>query len=261
MRRAALLAVALAAMLALAGCGGTGGTTTQTTTQATTQQTTTQASVDYPPGVTADGVESGFELTGAHAEMLNSENYTVSVIQTANYDNGTSYESGAWNTKWTTTGEVHATQAYNQAPPTAEYNSIEAWTNGSTVAFQRSEVGNASSTITHVSGGVGEIDIVQDPGTWKEELYTLVASNDMAVSQTDDGDFVLSLDGDNTVTYNYAGKTREVTPTTLEFTVTAEGFVKKVNFEFDTKIDGRTVHVSRTIIFEQGATVQKPGWA
>lgn len=261
MRRAALVAVALAAMLALAGCGGGGDTTTtQTTTQATTQATTTQQ-MDYPPGVSADGVDDGFGLTKAHADVLSSSNYTVSVIQTANYDNGTSYESGAWTTKWTTSGDVLATQKYNQAPPTATYNSIEAWTNGSTVAFQRSEVGNSSSSVSHTSGGVGEIDFVQSPGTWKEELYTLVASNDMKVSQKDNGDFELSLDGSSTVTYSYAGKTREVTPTTLDVTVTSEGFIKKVDFEFDTKIDGQTVHVSRTIIFEQGASVQKPSWA
>lgn len=259
MQRKALLAVALAAMLALAGCGGTGGTTTAQT-QPTTE-TTTQQAVDYPPGISADGVESGFELTGAHADALRAQNYTVNYLRTASYENGSAYESVAWTTEYSSDA-VYATKKYNQAPPSASSDSVTAWTNGSTVALLRSPVSSPSSSVTHVSGGVDKIEFVRTPGEWKESLYTLVASGDMSVEQTGDGEFTLTYTGDSTITVNYAGTTREVTPTTLEVTVTSQGFVKKVDFEYTTTVDGKTVSVSELIIFESGGvTVTHPNWA
>ncbi|QDX41588.1 hypothetical protein [Salarchaeum sp. JOR-1] len=257
MRRTALLAVALAAMLALAGCGGTG----ETTTAPTPNTTTTQASVDYPPGVTADGVESGFDLTGAHADALRAGNYSVNYLRTASYENGSSYESVAWTTEYGTE-TVYTSQSYNHAPAGVEYDTVKAWTNGSTVAFQRSAVGSSTSSFTHVSGGVDEISFVRTPGEWKEYLYTVAASGEMAVSQTDDGAFTLTYDGNSTVTVNYAGQTREVDPTTLELTVAGNGFIQKVVFEYTATIDGETVTVSELVIFQnEDVTVTNPTWA
>lgn len=262
MRRSALLAVALAVMLALAGCGGTGETTTQTQTQnQTTTQATTQAAANFPPGIGENGVQSGFDLTNAHAEALQSANYTVSYSRTANYENGTSYESVAWTTQWSSE-TVYGSLSYNNAPPTADYSSITAWTNGSSVAFQRSPVENSSTMTSHVSGGVGEISFVKTPDQWNEYLYTLVASGQMEVEQTTSNEFTLTYTGDSTVTVNYAGETREVTPISLEITVNSEGFIQKANFEYETTVNDETVTVSELVIFQQGdVTVEHPAWA
>lgn len=257
MRRTALLAVALAAMLALAGCGGTSGTTTAPTTNTTT----TQASVDYPPGVSADGVESGFELTGAHADALSAGNYSVNYLRTATYENGTSYESVAWTTEHST-DTTYASQSYNQAPPSVEYDTTKAWTNGTTVTLQRSAVGSATTSTTQVSGGMNEISFVRTPSQWKEYLYTVVASGEMNVTQADSGAVTLTYTGDSTVTLDYAGQTREVTPTALELPVSSSGFIQTVDFEYTTTVDGETVTVSELVIFQnEDVTVTNPPWA
>ncbi|MEE6208814.1 hypothetical protein U3A55_01400 [Salarchaeum sp. III] len=250
MRRTALLAVALAAMLALAGCGGTSGTTTAPTTNTTT----TQASVDYPPGVSADGVESGFELTGAHAETLRTADYTVTEITSIRV-NGSGYKAYMQTTK--AAGDtMSASRSYSATPSGNNVSSAEFWANASTGVIQYTH--DDGNTTTTTVGSAGDTDLVRTPDQWSESLYTLVASGQLEVSETDEGNFALRASGPLNVTTDYG----EVTTETLTATVTPNGFVTDISVSYTTTINGETATVSKQFAFERGdVTVTKPTWA
>jgi len=250
MRRTALLAVTLAAMLALAGCAGTSGTTTAPTTNATT----TQASVDYPPGVTADGVESGFDLTDAHAEALRSSDYEVTEITTIRV-NGSGYKTYMQTTK--ADGDtMSASRSYSATPPGTDHSSAQFWANATTGVIQYTH--DDGNTTTATVGGAGDTDLVRTPDQWSEYLYTLLAAGQLEVSETDDGNVALRAAGPRNVTTDYGEGTTE----SLSATVTPDGFVTDLSVTYTTTIDGETATVSKQFTFEQGdVTVTKPTWA
>lgn len=77
--RRVLLAVFLAGLVALAGCGGS-GTTTAPTTGGTTGQT---AATALPPGVTDAGITNASALVQAHVDALNGTAYAFGLDATS----------------------------------------------------------------------------------------------------------------------------------------------------------------------------------
>jgi len=88
MRRVAL-AVLLASLVVVAGCGGTGGTETETSTDMTTPSETatpsptatptsdTLDSVEYPDGAAADGLTDPTAIASSQRGLLNDTSYTL----------------------------------------------------------------------------------------------------------------------------------------------------------------------------------------
>ncbi|GAA0643850.1 hypothetical protein GCM10009019_02100 [Salarchaeum japonicum] len=237
-------------MLALAGCGGTGGSTTAPTTNTTT----TQASVDYPPGVTAAGVESGFDLTDAHAEALRTSDYEVTEITSVRV-NGSGYEAYMQTTK--ASGDtLSASRGYSATPPGNDYSSVAFWSNATTGTVQYTH--DDGNTTTATVGGPGDTDLVRTPDQWSEYLYTLLAAGQLEVSETDDGNVELRATDAVNVSTEYG----EAATETLSATVTPNGFVTDISVSYTTTIDGEPATVSKQFTFERGdVTVTKPAWA
>jgi len=87
--RSLAVVLALAALVVLSGCSvfGTAGSSAGEGTVTPAPVPTAEPSP--PPGVTADGVTDPERLGIAHEQRLTNESYTVSVVRTVRFDNGT----------------------------------------------------------------------------------------------------------------------------------------------------------------------------
>lgn len=162
--------VVLALLVSLAGCGGgVGGDAGARTVNPALADTPTVSPTptpepDYPPGVTADGVDVG-ELTTAHDRGLARRNSTVRFERSVVAANGTtlSVRRSVTESARERLGfriEVNGSLPGEAGPPLSTF---AFWTNGSVTAI-RSVAENGSPTYQVVPGRPPTVTAVDDSG-------------------------------------------------------------------------------------------------
>lgn len=274
--RDALTAVAVAALLVLAGCSGASGpteTTTETTTvepttdaPTTTTETTTAATTTgaeqsaYPPGVTSDGVENATALVESHrasvvedgAEMeltqrinasLNGQPLTIDGRETARLT------PGASELRWTVVANT------TRGNETTQLNE-RYYANESTL-FSRVDHNDNVTIRSRNRSSFWNRAILGAPSKARIVNATLTAVNFTVANVSDqDGQTVTTL-----VANNQTGSgSRSATVYDATLTVTESGRVLSMTRSRTVDTDGATSRYEVEITWSSATDVERPEW-
>ncbi|USZ69854.1 hypothetical protein NGM10_15735 (plasmid) [Halorussus salilacus] len=289
MRRSALHAVALALLVATAGCSGfapqSGDDATTTETTATEEQTTAEESTEaeettaegttaeettdedgdataLAPGLSEDGVEEPLALSNAHQERLGDESLTISNHRVERYANGTVRNESTRTTR-TAANRTRYRLIENTTLPnwvTGANNEGELWANGTHVFSARERNG----TMTYIR----QLGPDSEPTEPRELLVgDLTADDDLlTVFSAFENERVEELDEENATAperyrvtasdlahADFLADGTEVRNATLDAVVETDGpesaFVREYTLRYETEIDGETVRVTERIRF------------
>lgn len=258
MARSARSAVALAALVALAGCAALGvGSGSPTPATATPQWPATM-----PPGVTTEGVEEPLALARAHTSALVGGSFAYRSTLEASTVDGVPLGTVTTVHRVDADGRfVHASRVEGVVPPSyGRLRAVDAYSNGTVTVVRfrtdgrnRTLVSSADEAALSAYGVVG-----------KGTLYSLVAATDPTVRGTlrRGGTTYLHLKGDNgTVRLGVT----EATNASFEALVAPSGLVQRyalayhANVSSDAGWEGRLV---RTTVYDDlgETTVERPDW-
>lgn len=251
MVRQSVLALALCALLALAGCNGIFGP------DATTPADTTNApAADSPPGLLTNGVGSPSALADAHGDALRNTSFAVAVTWNATRNGSlvahrnVTRRVAAGGTPWAGTSDL-AGGLVGVAAPTH----VASWTNATTQVTRvtqnettRTTVGNASTDMTP------EI-------TRHSRVHGLYLSFSFGVNRTDDG-FALTATGvrqPDAISSRFSN----VSNVSLTMHLDDAGLVRSYALAFDARgPEGDEYRVVETFELTQvgNVTVERPPW-
>lgn len=258
MARSARSAVALAALVALAGCAALGvGSGSPTPATATPQWPATM-----PPGVTTEGVEEPLALARAHTSALVGGSFAYRSTLEASTVDGVPLGTVTTVHRVDADGRfVHASRVEGVVPPSyGRLRAVDAYSNGTVTVVRfrtdgrnRTLVSSADEAALSAYGVVG-----------KGTLYSLVAATDPTVRGTlrRGGTTYLHLKGENgTVRLGVT----EATNASFEALVAPSGLVQRyalayhANVSSDAGWEGRLV---RTTVYDDvgETTVERPDW-
>lgn len=270
MRGSAVLAVAL--LVALAGCnaapGGDGTTTAATTSEATRDGTATgtgPGDADPPPGVSASGVTDPDELVDAHDGVLRNTSYTVESNVTVRGEGALLARTNA--TVRVAAGGHPAFQRYRVGGERPEsvglygYD-VETWHDGNATWYATD--GPNGTDYRRVPGERGRSLGAQ---TGRDHLHALFTGLNATVAGTE------TRDG---ATLHRLGATRpgdaeslvgtlrgdEVANVSLTALVGEDGVVHRYRVGYDATVEDSTVRVERAVRFTAlgETTVERPAW-
>lgn len=283
-------ALAALSIVLLAGCSGFGfgpgspttdtatlANTTSTTTPNTATTTTTTAtttaeeSAQFPPGITADGVEEPFTVSGAHETILQESSYSVQEVSEISYaENGTVYTRNTVSTQVSSTENrflFNSTMEGSFPRFGNETNGTVAHYSNGSVAFRKIETGQ-NSTYGIIAGPSGQTvppsEVSRGTPLNNEWIPVLLAgfSND-SVTKQDESTYRVtatsfkgdSLEVDGLMVTN-------VTAANLTATVTADGLVKTYQLSFQGTVNGDEVNVTEQVTYSDigSTTVEQPSW-
>lgn len=253
MNRKLVSAVAVAALLVLAGCAGTTQSTTTTTTGSpttTTQAptTTTADPVQYvAPGVSTEGVVDGFRLGAAHADTLRLNSYTVVQTETTTAADGTVISS-------TETVAKHGDTA-TAGTKTVDGEQVAAFYHDGTSGTMKT--GNETAALATPTDAW-----TQSLGAWKEDIYAVVSASDVTVEQfeTEDGKVRVRLTAENPT--KLVSVPNDAENANVEIIVSGIGLVNEYTISYDTTVDGEPATYTKTVAFTDldGTSVDAPDW-
>ena len=254
-------AIALAALLVLAGCGG-GTTADQNTVNPELDDTpsatpTATPTPDYPPGVSADEVDQR-DLALAHDRMFERRNASYRAERLVRAANGTVlYRSVA---RVQTAGHsFRADSRFITVTPSAVTPSapdVRRWSNG-TVDVRKS-VGPAGNVSIYATDDPSE---VSEPPTGRGLIVTMVSGVPLTVgnvTETPNGT-VFTLRGTADEVASMAGFRQNVS---VVLRVRADGLILSGETTFEQTRDGVSVVVTDRfrVTNTSGVTVTKPEW-
>ena len=259
-----LPSVAVAALLLLAGCSGLAAPVDEPRTvnphlDSTPSPTATPGSgVDYPPGVSADGVDAG-RLAAAHADTLKNRSKAVRAHTTILAANGTTLLSRTTTTRTDGDALAVSVRTVGASPgflgPFLDYGY---WSDGDATLVRqqrpdgtvryRKRPGDAKPTIGVSPTGRA---IVEPLLYYAEFRY---------VGTERRGNATYHVLAAGTVTFRRTEDARNVR---VAAAVTPEGVVESTSLRYDTTLRGVEVTVvERFRVFDVGSTtVERPGWA
>ncbi|QDX41534.1 hypothetical protein [Salarchaeum sp. JOR-1] len=267
MRRTAL-AIALALLVALAGCGDQPpGETAVETTGATTGAPPAPTTAPNPtaervaPGVTTEGVRDAFALADAHRAALSNTTFTVAETTTVRYVNGTlAMRADSWMRVNATAPRVHTSTdvrgplafALNSRPGHSEY-----WGN-ETAALVR---WNTTRGIESGEGFTSAAARVQYATRWTN-LVSLLVRSETAVLANDSGNGARVVSDSLGEYVDAGGRYANATNATVALRVTPGGFVPSYTVTYHTVVAGESVVVTRSVAFTNvgDTTVERPSW-
>lgn len=272
-------AVALAALLVLAGCsavpggggGGASGTPTETLTPVSLPETATPVE-RLAPGLTARGVTDPLALANAHANALG-PHYRFQSNWTVRYRNGsvharadqtTAAVPGRFRSRITVAGD---TGFLTNGPTTT----VTVWANDS-VLFERLDRDGTSSYRylgpDTYNGGAGFYSTLRRPIPWRDH-YAVFAGVSTRVTDRTAGNATTPA------TYTVAGGrlrdpetfaastgVREPRNVSLRATVTERGVVRSLALSYEGRLrSGERVRVTRTVVYRDASVeVPRPSW-
>ncbi|MFC4359493.1 hypothetical protein ACFO0N_16240 [Halobium salinum] len=272
MSRSALHAVALAALLLTAGCGGLFGdagpspgaddpttsgtveTTTGTTSNATVSDagaTTADESGRLPPGVTERSVEEPLALSNAHARSLSNASYTVDATWTVRSAGDESPSAVVYRSS--NAGRIVNESRYNLSFAVSGSEADAYWMGSASTSFyadgervvQRT-TRNGTTSYGLVTDPAGETDVASpgqlsgwDP-TANDRLYSVFSAVDTMLVGTEteaSGDETLArIEGSGVTNPDLLAGNPNVTDprnATLSATVGSEGRVRSLRVAYD----------------------------
>lgn len=258
MRRQTVVTILVAALVLLSGCSGFiagGGNDTQTTpeptattTTTTTTTTTPDEGVEYPIGVSADGVTNQESLLAAHTDALANESIKTTISVNSNLSDQTTtynYQSKSGNDF-----SFSATQELVQRSSTQYYDSTT-----DEGVYIRKQSGNETSYS------------VRDPLV-KESAFermtqtrffeTFLGVFEYEVSSTSTGDTQLnSTSVTDRQNLKRALGVENISTASMDLTVSESGVITNAELFVDT---GDSVNQYNVSVQSGGVTVGEPSW-
>jgi len=267
-------AVALAALLALGGCGAPVGGPAPEPTDRLTPVPVPTAPVDggVAPGVTEAGVADATALKNAHITRLRDGDFTLRRVRVERYANGslrarttltaTYPGDGRYRIERTFEGPDHA--RLGTGGTTIQYGNPTG-----SVRLRRAPNGTVSdrSLGPPSSGAVTRTALLTAPFSGRRVLLMLRAADvddvtpvegrpayRLAGSGVDDPAALRSLLSPSLVD--------DVDNVTVSAVVTSDGLVERLEFAYTAVLDGQPVRVVRSLRYETGnVTLTRPAWA
>lgn len=269
------IALALAGLAVLAGCGGfaTDGADRQTVSPApvpsespTASPTPTPAPT-VAPGVTTRRLVDPVALAEAHAARLQATNYTVRVNRTVRHANGTLRNRRRKVTRVADQGHRYRRQITVEgrvAPPPLRSppGRVEQWSNGVWLV-SRVTAGGGTSYRTLDPRQYDQVRGYYRPLPNPDALVIRLSAVETHVRAADGGGYRVAAtrlaDPDRFALAERADDPRNLT---LSLYVTPRGVVRAMHVEYEGTMAGEPVWVSRTVRYAGlgETTVRRPGW-
>jgi hypothetical protein len=267
-------ALALVALLVLAGCSEVIGTEPAGRTPTVTPApipATDAPSAALAPGLNATGVTDPLALANAHSAALGGRSYTLDSTWTVRHANGSlrafiDLHAHVDEPTFQTQVRVDGTETgfVSNRPTTAVF-----WSDGRELV-ERVERDNRI-TYLHVpaaeyNNGSGFYNSLKRPTPWRD-TYGLLAALDLRVvdAQHEGDTTVYLLEGDHLDDAAlFAATTNTDRPENVTFraVVNERGFILRYRLTYTATVDGEPVRVTRVVRYRNlGETiVSKPGW-
>lgn len=284
MRHPALHAVALALLVATAGCSGFASSpqvgdaaVTETIAESPTTEgdTTSESDADLAPGLSERGVFDAAALVDAHQERLSGESLTVESNRVERYENGTVRNESVQTLRIAANRTRYRVLVNTTLPSwvTGAGGEGELWADGTHVFSAR----ETNGTMTHERrlGPDSEPSdprdhLHGDPTNGDRLLVLFTAFENESVGRIYDGDATdpdrYRVTAGDLAHPDLLADGAEARNATLDARITSDApnsaFVHEYTLEYQTEIDGETVWVIEHVRFSNigGTTVERPDW-
>jgi hypothetical protein len=267
--------VALAVLLALAGCsavpgGGGGGPATESLTPAPIPEQGTSAE-RLAPGLTREGVTDPLALANAHGAALETD-YGFHSNWTARYRNGSVHAHADQRVLVTPAGFTARVTVAGRPGflTTGPRLTATFWSNGTVLAerIEREDtVGYRYLGAATYNGGAGFYTSLRRPKPWRDHyaLFTAVETRVVDEFGGDTGPRRYTVVGErlrDPAVFGAATDVRRPANVSLRAVVTEGGAVRSLRLSYDGTVrNGRRVHVTRSIDYEDDVgQVTRPEW-
>jgi hypothetical protein len=268
-------AVALACLLALAGCSAVPGSG-----PATPSETVTPAPVPddgggerLAPGLTRAGVTDPLRLAGAHSEALG-RNYRFQSDWTVRHPNGTLYAHAAQDATVAPVGYRVRVAATGRPGFLTTGGPIDAvfWSNGTVLAervTRGSSVGYRFLDAETYNGGTGFYNSLRRPKPWRDHYALFAAMETRVVDARSGGDgppryTVVGTRLTDPATFGAATNVRQPTNVSLWTVVDEDGVVRALRLSYACRLPtGERVHVTRRVRYRavgEVGPIPRPDW-
>lgn len=259
-----LPSVTVAALLLLAGCSGLAGPTDEPRTVNPNLDSTPSATAtsppgaDYPPGVSADGVDAG-RLATAHADALENRSKAVRAHITILAANGTTLLSRTTTTRTDGDALSVSVQVVGAQPgflgPFLDYGF---WSDGNATLVRRERPDGTVRYRERPGDARPTIGVSPTGRAIVEPLLYSAAFQYVGTERRGNATYHVLTAG--TVEF---GRTENARNVRVAIAVTPEGVVESTSLRYDTRLRGVEVTiVERFRVFDVGSTtVERPGWA